>query len=234
MIGRVFSTKEGIYNFIYSFGAAIVILGAWLKITHINLGFITGNVALTVGLITEAFIFCIFAFDPPKNEENYAWENVYPELLDKHAKPNPLHANVGDASSQGFMLEMENSLSGKLDKMLEDAKLDVGLFERLRAGIDKFSSSVDQINQTVDVSASTHKYNEQLNKAASHMESMNQLYAMQLEQGQKQSEFSKKYVADLEKSAEQSSKFNEELQGLTSNLNNLNRVYGGMLTAMKS
>lgn len=233
MIGRVFATKEGIYNFIYSFGAAIVILGAWLKITHINLGPITGNVALTVGLITEALIFVIFAFDPPKNEENYAWENVYPELLDKNAKPNPLHANVSTKQMDHFA-ELESSLSGKLDKMLADAKLDVNLFESLRNGINKFSSSVDQINQTVDVSASTAKYNEQLNKAASHMESMNQLYAMQLESGKMVADYNKKYVADLEKSAEHSQKFNDELIGLTSNLNNLNRVYGGMLTAMKS
>lgn len=235
MLKKVFATKEGIYNFIYSMGAAIVILGAWLKITHINLGFITGNVALTVGLLVEAFIFSVFAFDPPKSEENYAWENVYPELLDKHAKPNPLHANVSAGlNSHELMIEMENSLSQKLDRMLEDAKLDVSLFERLRAGIDKFSSSVDQINQTVDVSASTHKYNEQLNKAASHMESMNQLYAMQIENSQMQADYNRKYIADLEKSAQQSEKFNQELQGLTSNLNSLNRVYGGMLSAMKS
>ncbi|NPA08559.1 MAG: gliding motility protein GldL [Chlorobi bacterium] len=229
----MFKTKDAWMNFFYSFGAAIVILGAWLKITHITLGPINGNMALTVGLITEAIIFIIFAFDPPKSEESYAWENVYPELLDKHANPNPLHSNLSKSNSAQFA-ELENSLSTKLDKMLEDAKLDVQLFERLRTGIDKFSSSVDQINQTVDVSASTHKYNEQLNKAAQHMESMNALYAMQMESTKKQSEFANKYVADMQKSAEQSEKFNQELQGLTSNLNNLNRVYGGMLTAMKS
>ena len=229
----MFKTKDAWMNFFYSFGAAIVILGAWLKITHITLGPINGNIALTVGLITEAIIFIIFAFDPPKSEESYAWENVYPELLDKHANPNPLHSNVSKSNAAQFA-ELENSLSTKLDKMLQDAKLDVQLFERLRTGIDKFSSSVDQINQTVDVSASTHKYNEQLNKAAQHMESMNALYNMQLENGKKQSEFANKYVADMQKSAEHSEKFNQELQGLTSNLNNLNRVYGGMLTAMKS
>jgi len=229
----MFKTKDAWMNFFYSFGAAIVILGAWLKITHITLGPINGNMALTVGLITEAIIFIIFAFDPPKSEESYAWENVYPELLDKHANPNPLHSNVAKSNAAQFA-ELENSLSTKLDKMLQDAKLDVQLFERLRSGIDKFSSSVDQINQTVDVSASTHKYNEQLNKAAQHMESMNALYALQLENGQKQSDFAKKYVADMQKSAEHSEKFNQELQGLTSNLNSLNRVYGGMLTAMKS
>ncbi|WP_294284408.1 gliding motility protein GldL [uncultured Chryseobacterium sp.] len=229
----MFKTKDAWMNFFYSFGAAIVILGAWLKITHITLGPINGNIALTVGLITEAIIFIIFAFDPPKSEESYAWENVYPELLDKHANPNPLHSNVSKSNAAQFA-ELENSLSTKLDKMLQDAKLDVQLFERLRTGIDKFSSSVDQINQTVDVSASTHKYNEQLNKAAQHMESMNALYAMQMESTKKQSEFTNKYVADMQKSAEQSEKFNQELQGLTSNLSNLNRVYGGMLTAMKS
>jgi gliding motility-associated protein GldL len=229
----MFKTKDAWMNFFYSFGAAIVILGAWLKITHITLGPINGNIALTVGLITEAIIFIIFAFDPPKSEESYAWENVYPELLDKHANPNPLHSNTSKNVSAQFA-ELENSLSNKLDKMLADAKLDVQLFDRLRTGIDKFSNSVDQINQTVDVSASTHKYNEQLNKAAQHMESMNALYAMQLENGQRQSEFAKKYVQDMQRSAEHSERFNQELQGLTSNLNNLNRVYGGMLTAMKS
>jgi gliding motility-associated protein GldL len=231
----MFKTKDAWMNFFYSFGAAIVILGAWLKITHITLGPINGNIALTVGLVTEAIIFIIFAFDPPKNEESYAWENVYPELLDKHANPNPLHSNVSSKNNVANQFaELENSLSTKLDKMLEDAKLDVQLFERLRTGIDKFSTSVDQINQTVDVSASTHKYNEQLNKAAQHMESMNALYLMQLESGKRQSDFANKYVEDMQKSAEQSEKFNQELQGLTSNLNNLNRVYGGMLTAMKS
>ncbi|AZB30585.1 gliding motility protein GldL [Chryseobacterium sp. Ch-15] len=230
----MFKTKDAWMNFFYSFGAAIVILGAWLKITHITFGPINGNIALTVGLVTEAIIFIIFAFDPPAAEESYHWENVYPELLDKHANPNPLHSNISAKNTGAQFAELENSLSTKLDKMLQDAKLDVQLFDRLRTGIDKFSSSVDQINQTVDVSASTHKYNDQLNKAASHMESMNALYAMQLENGQKQSDFAKKYVADMQKSAEQSEKFNQELQGLTTNLNSLNRVYGGMLTAMKS
>ncbi len=225
----MFKTKDSITNFIYSFGAAIVILGALFKMTHWHVGPITGNVALATGLITEALIFLFFAFDPPKSEENYAWENVYPELLDETAERQPRKV-VAKVENK----ELELSLSDKLDKMLTDAKLDVSLFERLRGGIDKFSSSVDQINQTVDVSASTHKYNEQLNLAASHLESMNALYALQLEHGQKQSEFSKKYVEDIQKSAQQSEKFNEELQGLTANLNNLNRVYGGMLSAMKS
>ncbi|MGZ5284776.1 MAG: type IX secretion system motor protein PorL/GldL, partial [Kaistella sp.] len=212
----MFKSKEAIYNFIYSFGAAIVIIGALFKLTHFSIGPLTGNVTLSIGLITEAIIFIIFAFDAPKSEESYAWENVYPELLDKEANPNPKHSTLGIQAAE--VKELEVSLSDKLDKMLADAKLDVNLFERLRTGIDKFSSSVDQINQTVDVTGSTQKYNDQLTLAASHLESMNALYALQLEHGKTQSEYSKKYVEDMQRSAAHSEKFNEELTGLTSNL----------------
>ena len=224
----MFKTKEGVYNFIYSIGAAIVILGALFKLNHWHIGPLTGTVVLAIGLITEAIIFVIFAFDVPKEESNYAWENVYPELLDANAEAKPRKVASVQTS------ELDVTLSEKLDKMLEDAKLDVSLFERLKSGIDKFSASVDQINSTVDVSAATTKYNDQLTLAASHLESMNALYSLQLDHGRQQSEFSKRYVEDIQKSAEQSEKFNEELAGLTSNLNNLNKVYGGMLSAMKA
>lgn len=224
----MFKTKDAKLNFVYSFGAAIVILGALFKLNHWHIGPITGTVVLAIGLITEAIIFVIFAFDVPKEESSYAWENVYPELLDANAESKPRKVASVQTS------ELDVALSEKLDKMLEEAKLDVSLFERLKSGIDKFSASVDQINSTVDVSAATTKYNDQLTLAASHLESMNALYALQLDHGRQQSEFSKKYVEDIQKSAEQSEKFNEELAGLTSNLNNLNRVYGGMLSAMKA
>lgn len=224
----MFKTKDAKLNFVYSFGAAIVILGALFKLNHWHIGPITGTVVLAIGLITEAIIFVIFAFDVPKEESSYAWENVYPELLDANAESKPRKVASVQTS------ELDVALSEKLDKMLEEAKLDVSLFERLKSGIDKFSASVEQINSTVDVSAATTKYNDQLTLAASHLESMNALYALQLDHGRQQSEFSKKYVEDIQKSAEQSEKFNEELAGLTSNLNNLNRVYGGMLSAMKA
>ena len=55
----MFKTKEAIYNFIYSIGAAIVIIGALFKLTHFSIGPLTGNVTLAIGLITEAIIFVI-------------------------------------------------------------------------------------------------------------------------------------------------------------------------------
>lgn len=227
----MFKNRSYLTNFIYSFFAAIVLLGALFKMTHWSIGPLGGNLMLGIGLGAEVLVFLFMAFFPDSTENSYAWENVYPELLDKDASVNPRHSN---SLQMAEVKELEVSLSQKLDTMLADAKLDVSLFERLRTGIDKFSTSVDAINQTVDVSSSTQKYNDQLVLAASHLESMNALYSLQLEHGKTQSEYSKKYVEDMQKSAAHSEKFNEELSGLTSNLNSLNRVYGGMLSAMKS
>lgn len=221
--------NEKTLSLLFNLGASVVILGALFKITHWPLPFgISANLILGIALAFEAVIFFISAFNPPVSEEKYAWENVYPELLDANAQSKPRKVNQLAETS-----EVEVSLSQKLDKMLADAKVDVSLFENLKAGLDRFSTSVNQINQTVDISASTQKYNDQLTLAASHLESVNALYALQLDHGRQQSDAHQKYIGDLQKSLAHSEKFNTELDGLTANLNNLNKVYGGMLNAMK-
>lgn len=47
---------DKIINTAFSFGAAIVIFGAWGKIEHKEFG----STALTAGLLTETAIFCIY------------------------------------------------------------------------------------------------------------------------------------------------------------------------------
>lgn len=62
-------------NVAYSWGAAVVILGALFKLTHLPFG----NTMLFVGMITEFLVFFISGLEKP--EEQYKWEQVYPELL---------------------------------------------------------------------------------------------------------------------------------------------------------
>lgn len=223
------ATKKAYFtNLVYGLGAAVVLIGALMKIIHKDFGPITANFMLTVGLVTEALIFTYSAFfDTPTGD--YDWERAYPELAEEGAAPiarkKPQLAEIKEA---------EVSLSAKLDDMLKQAKLDSSLFERLRTGIENFGHAVDDINKTVDASTSTQKYGDQLALAANHMESLNALYAIQLEHGKKQVELNSKFIDDLNKSAQDSEKFSSELNSLTSNLNNLNKVYGGMLSAMKA
>lgn len=217
------SKKDVNLNFFYSIGAAIVILGALCKINHYSLGPLDGSIILLIGMGMEVVVFTIFAFDKPKGE--YEWEKAYPELLD---------GTPVVKKAQKVVEESDNmSLSQKLDKMLGEAKLDVSLMERLRSGIENFGTAVGEINKTTSAAAATQQYGDQLALAANHMESLNALYQVQLESGQKQVELNKQFISEMEASAGGSQKFQQELESLTQSINSLNKVYGGMLSAMK-
>ena len=71
-------------NMAYGLGASIVILGALFKILHWELGPLNGSVLLAVGLITEAVIFAISAFE--KVDDGPDWSLVYPELAGGESK----------------------------------------------------------------------------------------------------------------------------------------------------
>lgn len=64
------------FHIFYNLGAAVVIIGALAKITHWPWGL--GNILLTVGLLTECFVFFISAFDKPARE--WMWDRIFPAL----------------------------------------------------------------------------------------------------------------------------------------------------------
>lgn len=218
------SKKDVNLNFFYSIGAAIVILGALAKINHYSVGPIDGSMVLAFGMLMEVIVFIVFAFDKPKGE--YEWEREFPALADGSTPVKKATPKVIEETDT-------MSLSQKLDKMLSDAKLDVSLMERLRSGIENFGSAVNEINKTTSAAAATQQYGDQLALAANHMESLNALYQVQLESGQRQVELNKQFIHEMESSAGGSQKFQKEMEALSESINSLNKVYGGMLSAMK-
>jgi gliding motility-associated protein GldL len=79
------------FQFFYSIGAAVVIIGALAKITHwpYNLG----NILLTTGLMTEFLVFLISAFDTPGKD--YQWDRVFPVLDTNDAEDRPSFGSGG-------------------------------------------------------------------------------------------------------------------------------------------
>ena len=204
-------------NFAYGMGAAVVIIGALFKITHIEFGIITGNLMLTIGRVVEAAIFALSAFEPVDDELD--WTLVYPELANGEArKKAPKVETPSDA--QGL-------LSQKLDVMLKEAKIDGELMASLGNSIKNFEGAAKAISPTVDSIASTKKYSEELTLAAAQMESLNSLYKVQLQSASRNAQIN-------EEVAENNLKLKEQMQSLTSNLSSLNNVYGGMLSAMSN
>lgn len=91
-------------NFAYSFGAAIVILGAMFKLLH----FPFGNEMLFIGMVTEVCVFVLSAFDTPVRD--YPWEQVFPVLASQNPEEHPdfgsdaftpLSTAAGPSATQG-------------------------------------------------------------------------------------------------------------------------------------
>lgn len=207
-----------VMNFAYGMGAAIVIIGALFKITHYEIGPLTGNFMLTLGLVTEAIIFALSAFDTP--EKSLDWSKVYPELADGEAKPKSSKKDEKPQDAQGL-------LSQKLDEMLKSAKIDGELMASLGSSIRSFESAAKGIASTTDAMAGQRKYAEEMSLAAAQMESLNSLYKLQLESANRNAEANKEI-------ADNATKLKEQMQSMTSNIASLNQVYGGMLSAMSN
>ncbi len=199
-------------NFVYGIGAAIVIIGALLKIQHwdLNLYFfkIPGGTMLTIGLVVEAIVFGVSAFDTP--EEDLDWSKVYPEL-----------GKDGQQENEG----VAGLLSQKLDNLLTEAKIDSSLMENLGTSMKNFQGAAEGLSAASESISATNKYNEQVSMAAVQMELLNDLYKVQLENSNKQSELNSAVI-------ENSERLKEQMESLTQNLSSLNEVYGGMLSAM--
>jgi len=192
----------------------VVIIGALFKILHWEFGPLTGGLLLAVGLITEALIFAISAFEPVDDE--YDWSLVYPELT------GGMSGNKNDVQDAK---EAEGILSRKLDELLKEANIDANLMESLGESIRNFEGAAKGIAPSVDAMESTRKYSDEMVEAASQMESLNSLYKVQLESASRQASVNEEVVQNA-------SALKDQMESLASNLSSLNGVYGGMLSAM--
>src|SRR3954464_16097676 len=126
MSAGVSKTTEKAVNIFVCIGAAVVIFGAWAKILHLPIA----NMMLTVGLLTEAAIFIIYAFLPPPGGEMAALA----EALPKMANPNSSNPSLQS-----------------LDKMMQEADITPASIKKLSEGFQKFGTSVNQIREVSDV-----------------------------------------------------------------------------------
>jgi len=201
--------KKKAFNMAYGLGAAVVILGALFKIAH----FPGGTEMLTIGMIVEAAVFALSAFEPV--EEDLDWTNVYPELAGGTAKDKE---EANDA--QGL-------LSQKLDDLLQEANLDSEKIGRLSESISNFAGAAEGMKPATDSIAASNRYAEQLSVAAIELESLNSMYIIQKENAERQASLNQETLDNAER-------LKEQMESLATNLSSLNGVYGGMLSAMSN
>jgi hypothetical protein len=185
-----FKINKRVMNMAYGLGAAVVIIGALMKIIHKDLGPLTGSMLLTIGLVTEAAIFALSAFDTP--DEEVDWTIAYPELAG------------GKAKAKGV-------LTKKLDSLLKEAKIDGALVTSLGDSIRNLNSTASEMGGSQGAS---QKYSEEMAKAAAQMESINSLYKAQLESAGRQAEINQESIENATKLKEQMESLASNLSSL--------------------
>ncbi len=199
--------KKKAFNMAYGLGAAVVILGALFKIAH----FPGGTEMLTIGMIVEAAVFALSAFEPI--EEDLDWTNVYPELAG------------GEEREKEEANDAQGLLSQKLDDLLSEANLDSEKIGRLSESISNFAGAAEGMKPATDSIAASNRYAEQLSVAAIELESLNSMYIIQKENAERQASLNQETLDNAER-------LKEQMESLATNLSSLNGVYGGMLSAM--
>ncbi len=250
----VSKSTERIVNVIVCMGAAIVIFGAWQKITHQALA----DFFLTAGLITEAIIFVVYAFLPPPGSEMHAIAEALPKL-----------AGSGNAG---------NPALAKMDKMLQDADINPANLGKLSEGFKKLGTQVDRIADVSDVVKSTNDYaaktkeataaldtmksayqgatttighfnaaadgtkqfHEQVQVLTKNLGSLNAIYEIELQDTNNHLKAMNSFYGNLsaasqtmQSSVEDAKKAHEQIAKLAGNLSSLNTIYGNMLGAMQ-
>jgi gliding motility-associated protein GldL len=236
-------------------GAAVVIFGAWQKITHQALA----DFFLTAGLITEAVIFVVYAFLPPPGSEMHAIAEALPKL-------------AGGASHSG------NPAVAKMDEMFHEADITPANLARLSEGFKKLGSTVnniadvsDVVKTTADYTAktkevtvaldkmkdvyqgaastvssfnsaadSTKQFHEQVQVLTKNLGSLNAIYELELQDTNNHLKAMNSFYGNLvqasqtmQGSVDDAKKAHEQISKLAGNLSHLNTIYGNMLTAMQ-
>lgn len=193
---------------LYGFGAAVVIVGALFKIMH----WPGAGLMLIIGLSTEAIIFIFSAFEPLHDDPK--WELVYPELALAHNEDFDVHSYLEGKGHGGDHGKSKGSVSGELDKMLEDAKIDSELIKSLGSGLTKLSESSNKIGDMTEAHAATNSYIDALKGASTRVSNLSEAY-----------EKASSSIMGLASSEQEGRSFGEQMMKVSQNLASLNNVY---------
>lgn len=142
-------------GYLYGWGAAVVMVGAYFKLTHIP----GADVMLALGLGVEAVIFFMSAFEPQHLE--FAWDNVFVELDENwDGKQRTQFATTG--STGGAVSSAEDAM---LSKMFEKMNISEDTFKKLGKGIDKLAENAGQMADISNALAATNNYANAMNNA---------------------------------------------------------------------
>ncbi|NCE71718.1 gliding motility protein GldL [Odoribacter sp. Z80] len=136
---KILETKayKVIMGYVYGWGATAVIVGALFKILHLP----GASLVLMIGMLVEAAIFFLSAFEPPM--EHYDWARVFPVLGRNGAKLDEKGGNM-PVSMPAFQ---GNGVVSSATAPAGTTNINLGLesedLNKLKAGINRIAETAD-------------------------------------------------------------------------------------------
>lgn len=131
----------------YGFGAALVLLGALFKLQY----WPGAGIMLSIGLITECLIFIVSAFEPV--DDTYHWDNVFPELINS------------EGNNESVTPIQRGAAVGAVPQINVDLDIDKAQTDRLKNGLEKLGSTIDQLTGLAAVAEASARLTENLDRA---------------------------------------------------------------------
>ena len=203
---------QRIFNYFYSIGAAVVIVGALFKL----LKWPYADPMLIIGMGTEALIFFLSAFDNPARD--YKWERVFSDLDNEEAEGIDLakiYAQIG--TGQTVEVSKKNE-SGLINAKNDAAGLAMpNLVHVNAAAVNKAGeATVEYIKQLTELNNTLTKLQNSLQQ---NIQGLNAMYELQLRDAGSQLESVKKVHIETEQ--------------MSKTIAELNAKYARMVEAMK-
>jgi methyl-accepting chemotaxis protein len=152
-------------TFIYGFGAAVVLVGAMFKF----LGWNFANEMFILGLSIEAIVFLISAFERQSDDEEYRWEQVFPQLTNENAD-----GTTTDMGGYQSAMSQFSSTLGELNKGLKDMTESV---QQIRGEMQANAS------RSAEMQKSMQEFNQLMENYNQNMRSINEKYNQFLNSG---------------------------------------------------
>lgn len=205
-------------KYLYGLGAAIVIMGALFKILHLP----GANLALIVGLTTEAVIFFFSAFEPlPHDDKHYEWERVYPQLSEEYA--------FDEDGDETLLSGMGSGLAAPAGLKREDLEkinnLTPELFDSLSETVKGLRNNVQNLTEISDTSFAANSFTDKLKLATTKVDQLAVSYGTSVDTMKSFNEALGKLKTNQEQIQTETKNYQVQIQAVTKNLSSLNAIY---------
>jgi len=156
-LGEIFKTKrwQTFMGYVYGWGASMVIIGALFKLQHWQYS----GLFLTIGLMTEAFIFFLSAFEPSLHQPD--WEKVYPQLGEDYEMID--FDELGGKGKKG------------LDELFSSSELTPELLDKVGKGLNELSNTARGISDISAATLATDMYVKNIGSASESMSAFSEI-----------------------------------------------------------